>query len=301
MSNVSISDFFQSSASLFAKKEKNADAVYNKVLKCDKGHNYLVRLLPYLKEGAEGMSKTIFHSYTYAWRSVKDGRWVYVTSPKTYGETCPITEWYFAVKNGNNEAAKQRLDAISFKESWYYNVYVIDDPTNPDNNGTVKILKAGKQLNNVITDALSQDPVKMAENAEEYGVENMSNAVFDLGPNGFNLSVNVQDQGGFANYKTSTWVRRRRNLELTEEQISEIYDSTFDLTKVEKVFTQEEAAKIFRETFLGEDTDEAVSKPTKKVVATSKSIEPIDDNPTVTAGDSVDFDDIEKYLEDEDA
>lgn len=298
MSNVSISDFFQSSASLFAKKEKNKDAIYNEVLKCEKGHNYLVRLLPYLKEGAEGMSKTIFHAYTYAWQSVKDGRWIYVTSPKTFGETCPITEWYFAVKNGNNEAAKKRLDALSFKESWLYNVYIVDDPTNPDNNGTVKILKAGKQLNYIIADALSQDPDKMEANAEEYGVENMSNAIFDLSPNGFNLSVNVQDQGGFANYKTSAWVRRRRNLDLTDEQIAEIHDSVFDLTKVEKVFTAEEAGKIFRETFLGEDV--SVEPKSKKVVA-KPTIEPIDDEPTVSAGDSVDFDDLEKYLEGEDA
>lgn len=49
---------------------------------------------------------------------------------------------------------------LNYKESWYYNVYVVNDPVNPENNGKVKILQAGRQLQNIIEEACSDDPKK---------------------------------------------------------------------------------------------------------------------------------------------
>lgn len=310
MSNtIDINSFFKSTSDLFAnKKESKVKALYTNKLTFEKGHSYLVRLLPYLKEGVSGLSKTVFHFYTYAWRSCRDGHWIYINSPKTWGEKCPITEYYFAVKNRGSEEAKARLDALSFKESWYYNAYVVDDPVNPDNNGTVKFIQAGKQLNNIIAPALSQDPDMMAKNAEEYGVDNMSNAVFDLSPNGINLSINVLDQGGFADYKTSSWVRRRRDLGLSEEAIKEAYENVYDLTQIEKQYSQEEVLRIFSETFLDgdsallgqfesgekhkpakqESTARAAAKETK---ASSSSSEEMTDG--------IDLDELESYLKED--
>lgn len=308
MSNIDINDFFKASADLFAdKKEQKAKGLYVNKLALEKGHNYLVRLLPYLKEGASGLNKTIFHFYTYAWRSCRDGRWIYMTSPKTWGEKCPITEYYFAIMNSDNEAAKARVgkDKLSFKESWYYNVYVVDDPVNPENNGTVKYIQAGKQLNNIIAPALSQDPDIMAQNAEEYGVENMSNAVFDLSSNGINLSINVLDQGGFADYKTSRWTGRRRDLGLSDEEIKAAYDSVFDLTQIERQHSRDEVCKIFTETFLdgsdstferaaGAGESGAAPKPVKKTPVVKEELEDEPEMPT----ESVDLDELEKYLKD---
>ena len=97
---MNLNDFFQSSAELFASNTKKG--LYTEKLSFKAGNEYLVRLLPYVKEGRAGYHKSIFHFFQYSWRSIKDGRWTYVLSPRTYGEACHITEYYFKVKNFKN-------------------------------------------------------------------------------------------------------------------------------------------------------------------------------------------------------
>lgn len=246
-------------------KETKASA-YKEKLSLKAGNKYLVRILPYLKEGRdEVINKTKFHFYNYAWKSVVDGRWVYCLSPRTYGESyCPMSSFYYKAMESDNEKLKARIkDTLSYREGWYFNVYVIDDPTNPKNNGTVKILPAGKQLYNVIKDAL--DPEHAADNEEEFGCD-LRKAIFDLSPNGINLCIDVQEQAGFANYKSSAFIRRQRDLGLTSDEIKTIYDSVFDLTQIDQRRSLEETEKLFQETFLGVNSSKSSTRqsPPKK-------------------------------------
>ena len=107
---MNLNDFFQSSSELFASNTKKG--LYTEKLSFKAGNEYLVRLLPYVKEGRAGYHKSIFHFFQYSWRSIKDGRWTYVLSPRTYGEACPITEYYFKVKNSGNEALFKDVDKV---------------------------------------------------------------------------------------------------------------------------------------------------------------------------------------------
>lgn len=56
---MNLNDFFQSSAELFASNTKKG--LYTEKLSFKAGNEYLVRLLPYVKEGRAGYHKSIFH------------------------------------------------------------------------------------------------------------------------------------------------------------------------------------------------------------------------------------------------
>lgn len=295
---MNINDFFKVSPELFSKPQRE-EGIYREKLVLKAGNEYVVRLLPYLKEGKEeAIKKSIFPFWNYAWQSIVDGRWQYVLSPKTWGERCPITEFYFKAKNSKNEATLEKLKGLSYKEGCYYNVYVVDDPTNPANNGTVKILQAGKQLNSIIAEAASDEPKVKEKYLEELDIENMRQAMFDLSENGVNLCIDVQDQGGFSNYKSSRFIRRKRDLGLSQDEINEIYQQVFDLTSIDRQRSSEEVEELFCKTFLGLSDESSIKKVERPVVVQAPII-----NSDMTSSlnveptsEAINIDDIESYL-----
>lgn len=284
---MNLNDFFQSSAELFASNTKKG--LYTEKLSFKAGNEYLVRLLPYVKEGRAGYHKSIFHFFQYSWRSIKDGRWTYVLSPRTYGEACPITEYYFKVKNSGNEALFKDVDKrLNYKESWYYNVYVVNDPVNPENNGKVKILQAGRQLQNIIEEACSDDPKKKEKFVEEFDVEDMRKAIFDLSADGINLNINAEPQGDFTSYKSSTFVRRKRDLGLSEADIDTILQQAHDLTTIERNMEVSELEKLFMTTFLGANPDTTTKvAPISAPISAFTSVVGMDPIPSFTREEPV--------------
>lgn len=293
MSNTDLDAFFANSGNIFAEKPRKR--AYEDRLVLEPGNEYLVRLLPYLKEGKEGFNKTFFKFKQYAWQSIVDGRWVYVQSPATWGEPCPISRWYYDTINNPNASASAKAQAEKLSKGYsrntYYNVYVVDDPVNPANNGTVKILKAGAQIDNIIQEALSSDPKVMYKFQEEFDVENMRNAIFDLSPNGINLNIVVQKQGNFSNYKTSRFVRRNRNLGLSDAEQKAIYDKVVDLTTIDRRVSVDEAVERFSTTFLGVKAAMPANDVQTSAPAPTKSANTYDDS------DTTDLDNIGKELE----
>lgn len=246
---MDINDFFQSITTL--KENKKTTGQWENKLKLEVGNSYLIRFIPYLKEGKSGYNKTFFKHYTYCWRSIEDGKWIYVLSPRTFGERCPITDFYFKAKDSPDPAVQEKLKKLSYKQNCYYNVYVVDDAMHPENNGTVKYLQASKQLNDVIENSIVKDEAKMQENLEELGTEDLSKSMYDFSENGNNLCIEVKDQGGFPNYKSSKFVRRRRDLGLSEKDVEEIYNKAYDLTTLDKRLSTDEIEELFARTFLG--------------------------------------------------
>lgn len=293
---MNLDDFFAASDNLsFGKSatKKPKEGLYSEKLELKIGNEYVVRLLPYVKEGSKGFDKTRFEFSNYCWNA--NGRWTYVQSPRTWGEPCPMTDFYFRAKESDSPSVQAKLKKLYYRRGTYYNVYVVDDPVHPENNGKVKILQAGKQLDDVISKAMSTDPKIRNEFNEEFGVANMRNAILDLSPNGVNLIINVKDQGGFANYATSSFTRRRRDLGLSKDEIRDIHEACFDLTTIDRRFSTDEAAEIFNKTFLGQDGATPAPKPTyepKPEPARPVKHEESHDS----SGDMVDMDELDKYL-----
>ena len=140
-------NIFQSIKSALA--QSNNDSGLSNILRTEVGNTYTVRLLP-----AKDPKNTFFHFYTHGWNSYATGKYVAATSPQTFGERDPISEERFRVLRSGTDAEKEKIKTIGRSEKWLVNVLVINDPVNAENNGQVKLLRYGKQLQKIILDAI---------------------------------------------------------------------------------------------------------------------------------------------------
>lgn len=264
-----------------AKNKQGEGASYKNILQIASPATYVVRLLPNIKNPAD----TFLHYYHHGWSSISTGKYFSVTSPSTWGERCPVSELYFKIlREGSDEEKSRAKEHLKRKENWMVNVYVVNDPKNPENNGTIKVLRYGRQLNKIIESAISGD------DAAEYGAK-----IFDLSENGCSLRIKaelVSDKPGAPKYPTYTaskFLSPGPIENLTEERINEVYESIYDLQSFLEHKTTDELKEIINIHFYGKevaasapelktevaDTDEDVSyedpKPVIKTVSAASS------------------------------
>lgn len=231
MSTSITSSMFDSIKQALAKNETSNSG---KFLKTEVGNTYTVRLLPNIKDP----SKTFFHYFTFGWTSFSTGQYIQVVSPQTWGDRDPINEYrYKATKTGSQEE-KDKASKILRKENWMVNVYVINDPKNPDNNGTVKLLKFGRQLHKIIMEAIEGDDS-----------DGLGSRIFDLTAKGCDFKIKVDKQGEYPSYSTSKFTMPKAIDGLTTEKIESVYNGTSDLEKVYSVKSYDELKKTLDEHF----------------------------------------------------
>ena len=261
MSNiVNVSSLFTSiKKSLESPKRESR---YRDIIKMDVDKTYVVRLLPNIKDP----EKTFLHYFTQGWTSFATGQRIIETSPQSWGQRCPIAEAYFQVQRNGSDADKEKFKKVMRKENWLVNVYVIDDPTTPENNGKVKLLRYGRQLDKIIKDALE-------------GEDAIGSDIFDLSPSGCNLKIKVEKQGDYPNYSASKFTRSCAIEGLNQEKINEIYNSTIDLTTLVTTKSYEELKAVFDQHYFciapsksDAAASEAKSEPAK--TAPKKEVEP---------------------------
>ena len=103
---------------------------FSEIMQTKPGNTYTVRLLPDGKSPVD----TFFHYYNMGWNSFATGQYVQALSPQTFGERCPINEERFRLSRTGTDEEKEKASALRRTEKWLVNVYVVDDPTNPENN-----------------------------------------------------------------------------------------------------------------------------------------------------------------------
>jgi hypothetical protein len=219
---------------------KSANSNYSEILRCSPGNTYTVRLVPYLEDTA----KTFFHYYNHGWTSFATGQYVQALSLQTFGDRDPIAEERFRLSRMGTEEEKAKAAELRRAEKWLVSVYVVDDPTNEDNNGKVKIFRYGKQIQKIIDEAIE------GEDAEEFGAR-----IFDMGPDGVNLKIKVDKQGEYPSYTSSRFTTVGK-LNLSDDEIEEVHKSAFDLETVFPAKTVDELKEMFAEHFTCADTDE---------------------------------------------
>lgn len=224
---------FESIKGALASSESKNQSNYNEILTCKPGNTYTIRLLPFAKSPKD----TFFHYYNHGWVSFATGQYVQALSPQTYGERDPIAEERFRSSCMGTDEEKEKAQAIRRIEKWLVNCYVIDDPTNPDNNGKVKLLRYGKQLQKIIHEAIE------GEDSEEFGAK-----VFDLGDDGVNFKVKVEQQGDYPTYVSSRFTGVGK-LGLDEEKQKSIYDSVHNLKEVFTLKSTDELKQMLDEHF----------------------------------------------------
>ena len=225
-------------------KQKNTKSATKDILTLEKDKTYLVRLLPNVTDP----ENTLLHYYTFGWNSFSTGSYVQAVSPTSWGERDPIAEERIRAYRTGTDAEKEKIKNVKRAEKWLANVYVINDPTNPDNNGKTKLIRFGKQLHNIIDNAIN------GEDADEFGIK-----VFDLSPSGVNLKIKVDDQGGYANYTASRFTAPT-DLKLSADQIDKIYESTVDLKSVLTVKSYDELKKMLDEHYFANKNSNATTE-----------------------------------------
>lgn len=232
MSNITSSMFDSIKSALAADNDNNKSAIGD-ILKTPPGNTFTVRLLPYAKDP----SKTFFHYYQHGWNSFATGQYTSAISLQTFGERDPIAEERYKILRTGTEEEKEKAKAIVRSEKWLVNVYVVNDPVNPENNGKVKMLRYGKQIQKIITEAIE------GEDAAEFGAR-----IFDLGDEGVNFKIKCEQQGDYPTYVSSRFTSAGK-LNLTEDQQKEIYAQTHTLKETFPVKSAEELTEMLNEHF----------------------------------------------------
>jgi hypothetical protein len=204
------------------------------IMKFEKDKTYTVRLVPNISQP----EKTFFHYYTYDWSSFSTGQYTSIVSPTTFGQKCPMTDTKYRLLRNGNEEEKAKANLLRRNERWLVNAYVVDDPTNPENNGTMKIIRYGKQLHKIISDAID------GEGSEDFGPR-----IFDLSENGVNLKIKSEQQGDYITYVSSKFTMPRKIEGLAEEKMEDVYNSVLDLTSVIPTKSQDEIVQSLDEHF----------------------------------------------------
>ncbi len=217
---------------------------FSEIMQTKPGNTYTVRLLPDGKSPVD----TFFHYYNMGWNSFATGQYVQTLSPQTFGERCPINEERFRLSRTGTDEEKEKASALRRTEKWLVNVYVVDDPTNPENNGKVKMLRYGKQIQKIITEAIE------GEDAAEFGAR-----IFDLSDEGVSFKVKCEQQGDYPTYVSSRFTSAGK-LNLTEEQQNEIYGQTHTLKETFPIKSTDELTVMLNEHFHCK-ADEPVTTP----------------------------------------
>ena len=221
----------------------NTESSFKDFLKCEPDKTYVVRLLPNLEDN----SKTRFHYWQHIFDSCVTGKKISILCPNTYGEKCPIDEYRSKVWASKNEKLIEQSKPLRKTEKWLYNVYVVSDPTNPDNNGQVKILNAGVQLQKIIQSAIDGD------DSQEFGFK-----IFDLSEAGCNLRIKVEkNEGGYPQYVSSRFMSSSKIEGL--DDIDSIYESVKPLDSFFQRKSYDEIKKLMDTHFFGKEEEKAIT------------------------------------------
>jgi hypothetical protein len=159
------------------------------------------------------------------------GGWLIDNCLTTVNEKCPVCEHNSTLWNSGIEANKDIARKQKRKLSYIANVYIVSDPSNPDNEGQIKLFKFGKKIFDKITEAMNP------EFADETPVN-----PFDLWE-GANFKLKIRNVEGYRNYDKSEFADKSALLDGDDDKLEELWKSEFSL----KEFTDKKHFKPYEQ------------------------------------------------------
>ena len=150
------------------------------------------------------------------------GGWFIDNCLTTINEKCPVCEHNNTLWNSGIEANKEIARKQKRKLSYIANVLIVSDPSDPSNEGQIKLFKFGKKIFDKITEAMNP------EFADETPVN-----PFDMWE-GANFKLKIRNVEGYRNYDKSEF-----------ESASPLFDG--DDAKLEELWKKEHSLKEFVE------------------------------------------------------
>ena len=156
-------------------------------LECDKsGNGYaVIRFLP----APDGEDLPFVKLYSHAFQG--PGGWYIENSLTTLGQKDPVSEFNTTLWNNGTDAGKDAARKQKRKLTYISNIYVVKDPTNPENEGKVFLYKYGKKIFDKLTAAMQP------EFEDEEAID-----PFDFWQ-GANFKLKAKNVAGFRNYDSS--------------------------------------------------------------------------------------------------
>jgi len=148
------------------------------------------------------------------------GGWYIENSLTTLNQKDPVSEYNSTLWNSGIEANKEIARKQKRRLNYIANVFVVSDPSNPENEGQIRIYKFGKKIFDKITEAMNP------EFADETPVN-----PFDMWE-GANFKLKIRNVEGYRNYDKSEFAEK-----------SALLDG--DDAKLEALWKQEHSLKEF--------------------------------------------------------
>jgi len=174
----------------------------------------IIRILP----ATEGDKLPWVEIHHYGFK--RNGQWYINNSLTTLGQADPVDEM-----NQRNWAESKQLGSRR-RTCYYCNVYVIDDPSDPANNGKVFVMRFGRQIYELIKDQLD----------EECNVTDLWE--------GKNLKIRIKS-GDFPSYLSSTWTEAGPLAD--DETMEKIWNSQYRLDTMFDPDEKDYAFKTYEE------------------------------------------------------
>lgn len=145
-------------------------------------------------------------------------KWFIAECPTTVGKDCPVCKangelWATGLES-NQKLARDRKRKVEY----YLNVYVVRDPKNPENEGTVRIFKCGQKI---------FDKIKQAQNPDPSLGEEAVNP-FDMWE-GANFKLKIRKVDNQTNYDTSSFDAPTALLGGDDKKLEQVYNQIHKL------------------------------------------------------------------------
>ena len=192
---------------------KNVDERFWKPEVDASGNGYaVIRFLP----APEGETIPWAKVYSHAFQG--PGGWYIENSLTTLGEKDPVGEINRRLWNSGEDSDKETARKQKRKLSYYSNIYVVSDPTNPENEGKVFLYKFGKKIFDKIMEAMKP----------EFADETPINP-FDFWA-GANFKLKIRRVEGYQNYDKSEFGSAEALFD-DDAKLETIYNSLYNLNE----------------------------------------------------------------------
>jgi hypothetical protein len=145
------------------------------------------------------------------------GGWFIDNCLTTVNEKCPVCEHNSTLWNSGIEANKEIARKQKRKLTYIANILVISDPSNPSNDGQIKLYKFGKKIFDKISEAMNP------EFADETPVN-----PFDMWE-GANFKLKIRNVEGYRNYDKSEFADKSPLYDGDDAKLEELWKSEFSL------------------------------------------------------------------------
>ena len=190
------------------------------------GNGYaIIRFLP----EPEGCDLPWSRVYTHAFQGT--GGWYIENSLTTLGQKDPVSEHNSELWNSGSDANKEIARKQKRRLSYYSNIYVVSDPTNPENEGKVFLYKYGKKIFDKIMESMQP----------AFEDETPVNP-FDFWK-GADFKLKITRVAGFWNYDKSEFAESSTLGDFKDKELEAIWKDEYSLT----AFTADDQFKSYED------------------------------------------------------